>query len=160
MSDPSEFREPNLRDRDFLGAFALLTRGDAFLFVQNRRRIGGRETLTWDLPGGQVEPGELLPAALAREVREETGLVLAGPPEFAFLQEGERVVAGRRRHAWRSFFFHVREFKGEPAAGAEVLATAWLPRADLGRLLTAPYQQSFLAWLAQPVPYLFCRWAE
>src|SRR5262249_46794308 len=55
---------------DFLGAYAIVERGGACLFVQNERVIGGREVLTWDLPGGRVERGELLEEALARELTE------------------------------------------------------------------------------------------
>ena len=61
---------------DFLGAFAVLTRREQVLLVGNDREIGGRTVRTWDLPGGRVEAGELLHEALARELREETGLAL------------------------------------------------------------------------------------
>ena len=59
MTEPdSDFREPHLRENDFLGAFAVIQSDAGILMVQNRRRIGGASVLTWDLPGGQVEPGE------------------------------------------------------------------------------------------------------
>ena len=37
-------------------------------FVRNERVIDGRVTRVWDLPGGQVEPGELLEETLRREL--------------------------------------------------------------------------------------------
>jgi 8-oxo-dGTP diphosphatase len=147
MSDASDFREPHLRRGDFLGAFGVIRRGERILFVSNRRRIGGRDTRTWDLPGGQVEPGELLVEALTRELGEELGARPTGEPEFLFLQEGEKRDGGSRSYAWRSFFFAVASVDAEPSAHGEVLDVAWLDPAEMRDRLTAPYHDSFLAWL-------------
>ena len=53
-----------------------------------RRSAASRQfPLAWDLPGGNVEPGEAFDTALLREIREETGLHveltgLAGSMEY------------------------------------------------------------------------------
>ena len=48
---------------------AVMTRDGKILIGQRKR--GGRHPLKWEFPGGKVEPGEGLRAALARELREE-----------------------------------------------------------------------------------------
>jgi 8-oxo-dGTP diphosphatase len=143
---------------DFLGAFAVIWRGEHCLFVGNDRAIDGRIVRTWDLPGGRVEAGELLHEALVREVREETGLVVRGRPKLLFVQEGERVAEGQRRYAWRSFFFAAEVESGEPQPAAEVLAVRWLDRLAMGRELTAPYHDSFRHWLAAGGSYFRSTW--
>jgi len=145
---------------DFLGAFAVVRRGDAILFVANDRRIGGVEVRTWDLPGGQVEGNELLGEALARELAEETGLIVAGAPELLFVQDGERRRCGNRVQAWRSFFFAVEVEAGEPQAGHEVRAVRWLLPAAMKVELTAPYHGSFLEWLERGGTLFHCTWND
>ena len=60
-------------------AAGLVWRGDKVLIA--RRPSDGLLGGLWEFPGGKRRPGETLPAACAREVREETGLrVTVGEP--------------------------------------------------------------------------------
>ena len=154
-----DFRERHLRHADFLGAFALLESAAGVLMVQNRRVVGGVAVRTWDLPGGQVEPGEDLRGALRRELQEEVRVAPVGAMDFLFVQEGRRVRPGGS-HMWRSFFFSVPEWQGEPQAGAEILDTAWVARTDLPGLLTAPYHDSFRSWLADGGRFFASEWRD
>lgn len=144
---------------DFVGAFALLQRGERYLLVANDREIDGRVQRVWDLPGGRVEVGELLHEALRRELDEETGLRVVGAPEFAFVQEGERVVQGARQYAWRSFFFSV-EADGEPRAGHEVLDVRWMTTDEIEAECTAPYHDSFRVWLRSGGRHFVSAWRD
>lgn len=155
-----DFREPHLRGEDFLGVFGVLRRRGSILLCQNRRRIGGTDVLTWDLPGGQVEPGELMREALVRELREELAIDADGATTFLFVQEGERVRAGRRWHAWRSVFFECAGWRGEPRPCSEVLDVRWFEPHELAGVLTAPYHDSFSRWLAEGGRYYASRWVE
>ena len=139
-------KQPKSDSRDFVGVFAIVRRDERYLLVANERRIDGILQRTWDLPGGHVEAGEMLPEALRRELLEETQLELVGQPEFVFCQEGERIVAGERDYVWRSLFFAV-DVSGEPRASSEVLATRWMTAAEIVRECRAPYHGSFCEWL-------------
>jgi nucleoside triphosphatase len=134
-------------ESDFLGAFGVLERDGGVLLAQNRRVLvpGSAARAVYDLPGGRVEPGETLEEALGREWREECGIE-PRRPRFLFVQEGVRHVEGRRRYAWRSFFFAV-EADAEPRPGHEVEALLWCPRAKLDVVLDAPYHAGFKRWL-------------
>ncbi len=59
--------------RDWLVAGAVIEGPEGVLLVQNRRRNGSHD---WSPPGGVIDEGESVIAGLAREVTEETGLVV------------------------------------------------------------------------------------
>jgi 8-oxo-dGTP diphosphatase len=93
------------------------------LMVENRR---GRER-TWSLPGGAVEPGESLAAAVVREVQEETGVRVV-PRELVSVNERRFPTLGEH-----TLFFTFRATLVGPAATAltttdsEIAAIEWVP---------------------------------
>jgi ADP-ribose pyrophosphatase YjhB (NUDIX family) len=66
--------------------------GDRVLLV--RRSPGDRLGLHWELPGGRLGEDETVAEAFARELEEETGLSLAGPP--VLVGSAERVTPSGR----------------------------------------------------------------
>ncbi|WP_195909300.1 NUDIX domain-containing protein [Microlunatus sp. Gsoil 973] len=58
-------------------------RDDAILLV-HEHTLGGEGPDQWTIPGGRLERGELLDAAVKREVGEETGLVVQSVGSLAF----------------------------------------------------------------------------
>jgi 8-oxo-dGTP pyrophosphatase MutT (NUDIX family) len=87
--------------------------GEAGVLLVLRRELRG-----WELPGGRAEPGEEERAALARELREETGLEV----EVAGLV-GEYHRSGFAAH--RARVYRCRAHGGALRASAETPAVAW-----------------------------------
>ncbi len=148
---------------DYLGVFGLLEEPAGILLVANRRVIGGRTAVVWDLPGGGVETGETLEEALRREMREETALDVA-VHEMLLVTEGERIRQGRRVGVWRSFFFRIARDGQEIDISKEpdLVDYRFVPRGEMVPLLTAPYHRGFVAWLASKgsIRHAFDRWSD
>lgn len=121
--------------RPELAIGAVVVRDGRLLLV---RRGRGVAVGCWSLPGGRVEGGETLEAALLRELREETGLEgragdLCGVAERRF--PGEHFVI-------LDYWVHVDG--GEAVAGDDASAVSWTDRAALEQLPLVDGLRDFL----------------
>jgi 8-oxo-dGTP diphosphatase len=90
---------------------AILVRDGRVLICQ--RREDQPFALQWEFPGGKVEPGEELRAALERELHEELGIRAAIGPEIATVRHRYRKQGRDEELSVELHFFLVREFSGE-----------------------------------------------
>jgi len=107
------------------------------------RKAGKDAAGFWELPGGQVDPGESAAQAAARELLEEVGVYAL---ELAPWRVYEHDFPAKRV---RLHWFHVRRWSGEPK-GREGQRVAWVDpvRPTVGPLL--PSNELALATLALP----------
>ncbi len=103
-----------------LGVRGLVIDGQDRVFLVKHTYVAG-----WHLPGGGVEPGETVVDALARELKEEGNIEVAGTPaQFGIYFHS---TVSQRDHV---VLFVVRDFS-QPAAPVpdhEIMAHGFFPR--------------------------------
>ncbi len=121
-----------------LAVGALIQQGSKLLLVKRGRPPG--EGL-WSLPGGKVESGEKLEAAVRREIAEECGLEV---------EVGRLVGWVERRQSGHHFIildYEARPLDGsaQPRAGDDAAAVGFFERSELGALGLVEGLADFLA---------------
>jgi ADP-ribose pyrophosphatase YjhB (NUDIX family) len=111
-----------------VGVGAVIVDGERVLLVKR-----GHPPLQgeWSLPGGVVELGETLEAAVMREVQEETGLDVDVGPLLDVVQRLESGADGRVEYHYVVIDYLCRVKSGNAAHGSDADDLCWADASDL-----------------------------
>ncbi|MGO9232483.1 MAG: NUDIX hydrolase [Bryobacteraceae bacterium] len=117
--------------RPIVGVGALIFRRGRILMAQR-----GKQPMKgwWSLPGGAVEAGESLDAAVRREVREETGLAVKPVKVFEVFERILRDASGAPEYHYVLIDYICRVTGGDLRAGDDVCRVEWVRLRDLPEL--------------------------
>ncbi len=128
-------------------------RGDQVLLV--RERSDGR----WSLPGGWVDVNDAPSAAVAREIREESGYEARAVKLAALVDKNRHAHPPGVHHIYKLFFL-CELTGGSPAVSAETDAVGFfpvhaLPELSTGRVIAAQIERLYRHQLDRSLPTEF-----
>jgi len=88
----------------------------------------------WTVPGGKLELGETLAAAVVREVHEETGLVVRCGPLVEVVERVSVAGGDEAYHYVILDYLATVDAPADPVPGDDVRAARWVPWAELDTL--------------------------
>jgi|ERR1019366_6223701 8-oxo-dGTP diphosphatase len=118
-------------DNPLVGVGAVIIEGDRVLLIRR-----GQPPLLgeWSLPGGVLECGETLREAVAREAREETGLLVETGEMLGVYERVIRDDEKRVRYHYVLIDFLCRAVGGDLKAGSDAADVRWFTRDELPAL--------------------------
>ncbi len=128
-------------EHPIVGVGGVVIEGSRVLLVQR-----GRPPLKgeWSIPGGMVELGESLTAAVCREVREETGLEVK-PLEVLEVFDRIQKNGARVQYHYVIVDYACRRTGGRLQSGSDVLDARWVNHEELPRYRVTPKAAAVIA---------------
>lgn len=117
-------------DKPVVGVGAVVVDGELVVLVKRAHEPLKGE---WSLPGGAVEVGETLAEAVAREVREETGLEVTVGPVVEVLDRVHRTSDGGVEYHFVIIDYLCAVAGGTLRAGSDAADICWAAVGDLAR---------------------------
>jgi 8-oxo-dGTP diphosphatase len=121
-------------NRPILCVGGVVIEDDAVILVKRRHDPHRRE---WSIPGGAVKVAETIKAALRREVREETGL-LVDPLDLITVFERIIRQEGRAQYHYVVLDYACKRKSGRLRPASDVLDARWVSRHNLERFKLRP----------------------
>jgi 8-oxo-dGTP diphosphatase len=121
-------------DRPFVGVGAVILQGEQVVLIKRRfEPLAG----AWSLPGGAVDIGETLAECVAREMLEETGLVVQVGPVIEVFDRIVRDDDGRVRFHYVLVDYLCRPVGGALAAASDVADAVFVHPSELDQFAPA-----------------------
>jgi len=136
-------------DRPIVGVGAVVVHHGAALIVKRATEpLQGQ----WSIPGGAVELGETMRAAVAREVLEETGLALEVGPVLDAFDSIHAAPGQSPRFHYVLIDFLCRPSGGELRAASDVSEARWVTAEELPAFQMSPVTEQLIRKALSPLP--------